>query len=863
MANKIMFQFVQERFTLHPMRNFPGSILKWAAIMPLLAAMAAAQDVNPYPRPVVKIDRLLEWSFQSGTQGWTAAHDCSIDNAGGSLRVRSTGIDPYLFGPAIEVDGPFIARLRMKCSSGGDGQIFWSTTAEEDFAESRSRRWPLIHDGQWHDYTVPLPAKGRVRRLRLDPGEAPGTVEVASFQLVRETLQPLEILSVQTKGAEVSAVLTNHSAATISFAMDGGEKSVAGHATVEVHQTAPGREPFGAYEMTVNPAGLPPVRRTVRIVDLEAPAKWVKLQSGDIALRATENGSGACIERGGQTVAVLSPLVRIEGATPRLKLAKRRPALEWSGEGIIVQLSLHGDEIQATVKSGRVCEGPVLRAFGPLEQGLFAGLEYLAAGERSSSTLDIETDEHIRYAPDPMKVTMPLMAFVTERATTAMTWGDMSLRPVYATPNFLDGPQGDYASLRGRGMDCTILVRKPAPLEEAILWAVKRRGLPPLPEAPRPPQAERDLCLKALSGPPLKTGDGWRHCAGWAPQPYADQASTVWRLSGQIPALPRLTPTGSHIRNDAIYFVTGRAREWLDALDANARGTIAAQKPDGSFRYEGEYRRGHFEDTASGYCASHAVALLEDARFTGNGAALEAGLKALEYMKHFRDPRGAQTWECPLHTPDILASAFLVDAYLRGYELTGKDEYRERARDWAITGLPFVYQWSNRPIMAYATIAVYGASNWRAPNWMGLPVQWCGYDYAYALNRLAPLDQTLDWKRIATGILLTAEQMQFPDGELAGCEPDSFNLAAQNRNGPAINPCAIVSLALALEGRLDSLAVAVGGGRRVVAPFPVSITGGLAHVQGQEGVAYQIVVDGARIVSVNSRGADVIPLKNL
>jgi hypothetical protein len=213
-----------------------------------------------------------------------------------------------------------------------------------------------------------------------------------------------------------------------------------------------------------------------------------------------------------------------------------------------------------------------------------------------------------------------------------------------------------------------------------------------------------------------------------------------------------------------------------------------------------------------------------------------------------------------LHTPDILASAFLVQAYVRGYELTGQRDYLDRARAWAITGLPFVYQWSDEPTMAYATIPVFGATGWQAPNWMGLPVQWCGYDYAYALTLLAPLDHTMDWKRVATGILTTAEQMQYPSGQFAGCEPDSFNLADQQRNGPAINPCALVSLRLALEGKLDSLALATGAGHRVVAPFPVTIRGGQARLQARKDVTYQVVVDGARIVQVQSRGEDTIPL---
>jgi hypothetical protein len=399
-------------------------------------------------------------------------------------------------------------------------------------------------------------------------------------------------------------------------------------------------------------------------------------------------------------------------------------------------------------------------------------------------------------------------------------------------------------------------------MQDVILWAEQQRELPPLPTPPRSRQDELNLCLATLSGPPLKTAEGWGHCAetNWARQPYADQASTVYRLSGQIPSLPHLAPGGTHIANDAIYFLTDRAAEWLQIHSARAQGIIAQQKPDGSFRYEGELRRGHFEDTASGYCASYAFQLLDHAWLTGDAASLQAGIKCLEYMKHFRDPRGAQTWECPLHTPDILASAYLVHAYVRGYQLTGNTNYLDRARAWAITGVPFVYQWGNQPTMAYATIAVFGATHWRAPNWMGLPVQWCGYVYADALTMLSPLDHTLAWNRIASGILATAEQMQYDSGPYAGCEPDSFQLPRQIRNGPAINPCSLVSLRLDLEGKVASLAVASGEGHRVTAPFPVTISEGHARITAPGGAAYQIIEDGVKIIDIKSKGDDSIPL---
>ena len=81
----------------------------------------------------------------------------------------------------------------------------------------------------------------------------------------------------------------------------------------------------------------------------------------------------------------------------------------------------------------------------------------------------------------------------------------------------------------------------------------------------------------------------------------------------------------------------------------------------------------HWSKEANGLTATHVLYVLEKGVFSGNPTLIAEGLRLLRALDKFRDtvPRGAQTWEVPLHTPNILASAYLVRAYTFGYETTG------------------------------------------------------------------------------------------------------------------------------------------------------------------------------------------------
>ena len=107
-------------------------------------------------------------------------------------------------------------------------------------------------------------------------------------------------------------------------------------------------------------------------------------------------------------------------------------------------------------------------------------------------------------------------------------------------------------------------------------------------------------------------------------------------------------------------------------------------------------------------------------------------------------------------------------------------------------GLPFVYHWhlSDRPGMRFGSIPVFGTTFYTRP-WFGVPVQWNGLVYAYALQHLARYtfeSQSQLWSKVAEGITISAMYQQWTEGELKGTYPDGLYGYCTEGRGPHINP---------------------------------------------------------------------------
>lgn len=501
---------------------------------------------------------------------------------------------------------------------------------------------------------------------------------------------------------------------------------------------------------------------------------------------------------------------------------------------------------------------------GSKDQAIFPGLEYLGENEPSSSTRDIASPQNRRATPHPLRVTIPMMAVRKENVVLGLSWNPHQNwhqakelpTPLFSSPNRFP-PQNNHAfsvivptvpefleegTLNSRRvlsiapettvrLNSSILILPQATdITDAVVAWVKRHGFPEV-RYPRNLDEELSLCRHGyLESVWDASAEGWSHCVGWQPGPYPGHCTPlsidllltredevrqalrqrIDRVVGKC--LERFgpgslwRPDACHIMTGELPFLEGRLAECVDNWQRATEGLLGRQSPDGSFRWQPSDARqevlGKPGDTTSGMCARGACQLLREAIVTGDRRHIEASLKALAFLDRYMIPTGAQEWECPLYAPDVLAAAYAVRAFVHAYEITGEERYLEKAKFWAKTGIPFHYLWERdeqMPQMKYAGIPIFGATFY-THSWLGRPVQWCSLVYAYSLQRLARHDDSLDWRRLAKGITVSAMWQQYADGKSKGCYPDSWDLLENHPNPADLNPENIAVNLLALNG---------------------------------------------------------------
>jgi len=753
----------------------------------------------------------VEWDFSKGLHGWTGNN--RVENLSFSpegLIIKATGEDPWIEGPAVDLPGDKIirAKIRMKSNADAGAELFYGKV----FRAGDSVRFTAITDGQWHEYSLVIRDNlGPGTRLRLDPCIGAGRVTVAniSIETISEIAAPsLEKPREPKKSSERQASVKSGG---LEFEHYG---DTWGNFALKVN----GVEMAAGYQSEL-----------IGLVFDEQP-EWFNLKNADVTLDNPSTSKANLKDSKGGTWEI------------------RRSIKSANQQGtLIVEIELKADKDRDIIHIPWLTIFPGLCTFGQRKnQGLFAGLEYLC-DEPSSSEADITTPDHIRRVPDPLKITFPLMVIAHNGNYIGVIW-----EPSEAVAATFDSPDRIYNSsahvmalsapavgeLRFENDFCAhtaLRLRANKPLKitamiiggkgQSIIPAVRHyvelKGLPDVPEFEGGFNAAVDLLAHGWMDSQINESGLFRH-AVWGNNfpagPAADAAMYIDWLSNHTEnesirerlsdkknrALSRIPPgqpfssdvSHAHLPNTPLLF--GRTFEFVQQRRSQALNLLRSFDVDGVKLYrpgKTDYSKTHFAKHANGLAGRDMASILEAATLSADKELIDKALQLLDKQTTLYAgtvPRGAQTWEVPLHTPDILASAHMVKAYTLGYMISGRQEYLDQARYWAWTGVPFVYLQPPTPgrVGVYSTIAVLGATNWKAPLWLGRPVQWCGLVYCSALHPLSECDPDGPWEKIAKGITVTGLQMSWPlsDKNRQGLLPDFFDLRAQIAAGPAINP---------------------------------------------------------------------------
>jgi hypothetical protein len=528
---------------------------------------------------------------------------------------------------------------------------------------------------------------------------------------------------------------------------------------------------------------------------------------------------------------------------------------------------------------GLLCfEGPMLYVLRR-EEAVFPGLEWLVDDELSSDALDIAEahPDRVRYVVHPQWVTTPAISLHSRSGTIGLLWDVHQKcdgrrdRPsvVFASPDRFENQRSHLAGLFLLTVPEFVApnsrtAAKPYPLEagrpialRAWIFAdgasrdplavidqwIQRLGPPkpaPLPRGTYPQEIEFSMqgYLKSLWDPQEKEwwptkGGGILSASKDRPRSFVADLlvgeslcpSPDVRRQCRARAEEVLAIIGGEPRVDAQRFP--RPMEVIVGGPAALAALLSSRESDGIWRFDADqvgigpfvgmdyHELGPDNAVEVGICARKAYEVLRFARVTGDREAYRQMQPTLERMEGFRVPRAAQVWEVPVHTPDILAVADAVDAYLEAYRFSRDPRWLRDAVVWARRGLPFVYFWEDpeKPFLAGASIPVFGAS-WMRGSWFGRPVQWNGLRHAESLLKLAEHDKSLPWRQLAETVIRSAIHQQDVQGENA-LWPDNLSAVDGQKCSWVFSPQMIIQDVLRLiERDPDPVTVMVGEGQR-------------------------------------------------
>ncbi|MCR9206964.1 MAG: arylsulfatase [bacterium] len=110
------------------------------------------------------------------------------------LHLTFTGDDP---GIAIDhlpeniPPGPYRLAFDLLSEAEGNGEVFYTTRAEQSLPKGQHIPIEIESDGQWHSHTIALGGATKIYRLRLDVSEGKGLAQIRGLRLLSSQNEPV------------------------------------------------------------------------------------------------------------------------------------------------------------------------------------------------------------------------------------------------------------------------------------------------------------------------------------------------------------------------------------------------------------------------------------------------------------------------------------------------------------------------------------------------------------------------------------------------------------------------------------------------------------------------------------------------
>ena len=334
-------------------------------------------------------------------------------------------------------------------------------------------------------------------------------------------------------------------------------------------------------------------------------------------------------------------------------------------------------------------------------------MEYLC-DEPSSSDADIAKPKHIRRVPDPVKITFPLMAISNNGCYIGVIWqpSDM-IAATFDSPDRIYNSGAHLMALSAPVVgdlrfENELFAHSPFRLEadkplkvsilliggrgKSIVPAVKQyvdiKGLPDLPEFQGGFGSAVNLLAHGWMDSEINHNGLFRHAVwgdSFGPTVAADAAlfidwlathtgddnlhaklnNTEAHALSRVPSTQPFSSTVSHVSLPSPPLLFGRTYEYVQHRHNEALRLLGGFDENGIKLYRPgrtDYSKTHFAKHANGLAGRDVAGILESAALSADKELINKALALLDKQTAlYADtvPRGAQTWEVPLHTPDI------------------------------------------------------------------------------------------------------------------------------------------------------------------------------------------------------------------